>query len=231
MAGWFLATRLSGFPSSFDRIADLDDHAKSLDREIQEREEQIDELEDQAKISNRARRALQVEVARLEVEVAEFEKLVALGNAERTQLDIELKSSDNENSSLRAELDTVVSKLSRGVDQDYHCFRIEEAGLSDKTELARRVHKRLDEMGLLDREAGIVLTFGVGETTGVGIPLAETFNEEVLAHDSLRSVFGGAVLRPFWNGEPRTNKPPGSVEVNLYLWQTEDRLEVDGLRC
>jgi hypothetical protein len=152
---------------------------------------------------------------------------------ERAIKAIELAKLGETNDALQEQLQDAELRASRGVEQNFYCFRIEDAGRPDKKDLAQQVYERLEGMDLEDREAGIVLTFGVGFTTDIGIPLAESFNEDVLSHDLLTPVLGGAVLRAFWNGVPDTSrgKPEGSVEVDLYLWQEEDQSQASGTRC
>ena len=197
-----------------NRIAELEEQAESLDSEIEKLLDQIAELEDQT-------------------EIADLEEQANSLQAEQTIIEIELARLGNTNDGLQEQLQDAELRASRGVEQNFYCFRIEDAGRLDKKDLAQQVQERLEGMDLQDREAGIVLTFGVGVTTNIGIPLAESFNEDVLSHDLLTPVLGGAVLRHFWNGKPDApnGKPDRSVEVNLYLWQEGDHLKTGSSRC
>jgi hypothetical protein len=211
-----------------NRIAELEEQAESLDSEIEKLLDHIAELEDQTEIAD-----LREQTDSLQTEIADLEKQANSLQVERTIKAIELARLGETNDALQEQLHDAELRASRGVEQNFYCFRIEDAGRPDKKDLAQQVYERLEGMDLEDREAGIVLTFGVGFTTDIGIPLAESFNEDVLSHDLLTPVLGGAVLRAFWNGVPDTSrgKPEGSVEVDLYLWQEEDQSQASGTRC
>jgi len=211
-----------------NRIAELEEQAESLDSEIEKLLDQIVELEEQAEITD-----LREQINSLQTEIVDLEEQVNSIQAERTVIEIELARLGNTNDALQEQLQDAELRASRGVEQNFYCFRIEDAGRLDKKDLAQQVQESLEGMDLQDREAGIVLTFGVGDTTNIGIPLAESFNEDVLSHDLLTPVLGGAVLRHFWNGKPDVpnGKPDRSVEVNLYLWQEGDQLKTGSSRC
>ena len=210
-----------------EQVAELEDQVESLDSEKEGLLEQIAELEDQTAIEN-----LRSSNASLQAEIVDLEKQADALQADRTSIEVEIEGLENANESLREQIEDAVLRASRGVEQDFYCFRIQDAGRSNREDLARQVSERLEGMGLDDREAGIVLTFGVGVTTRIGIPLAKSFNDDVLSHDLLKPVLGGAVLRHFWNGVPDDRgKPDGSVEVNLYLWQEEGQPQASQGRC
>jgi hypothetical protein len=210
------------------QIAHLEEQAQSLDSDNENFLNRIAELEDQTEIAD-----LREQTNSLQTEIADLEEQANSLQAKRAIIEVELARLGKTNDTLQEQLQDAELRASRGVEQNFYCFRVEDAGRSDKKDLAQQVYERLEGMGLEDREAGIVLTFGVGITTDIGIPLADSFNEDVLSHDLLTPVLGGAVLRAFWNGPPDTSrgKPEGSVVVELYLWQEEDQPQASGTRC
>lgn len=114
--------------------------------------------------------------------------------------------------------------MPRGVDREYICLRVQtdprrlgspgapgdDAYLALLTEELRFL---LAGTGMADREAGVVLSFGVSTTPGPGRATAEAYNELILKR--LPEVFGASAVRGFWDGTPGQN-PVGSVMLNVY---------------
>jgi hypothetical protein len=113
---------------------------------------------------------------------------------------------------------TTTTALPPGVDSENACFRIDvdPQALERDDYLAAvtdQLRQRLDEAGLENRQAGIVLAFGVAQDPREGKAIAEALNGVIL--DRLPGNFGGAARRAFWDGQPGQN-PRGSVMVNVY---------------
>jgi len=108
---------------------------------------------------------------------------------------------------------TTTTTIPLGVEKGYLCFRINktfEMGTNfngewvptNSEELAEDLRAQLDEAGIQDRYAGIVLTFGVSPASTQGIRNAELFSQFVLP--ALAPMFDAAATREFWDGRSRT---------------------------
>ena len=73
---------------------------------------------------------------------------------------------------------------------------------TNSEELAEDLRAQLDEAGVQDRYAGIVLTFGVSPSSTQGIRNAGLFSQFVLP--ALAPMFDAAATREFWDGPSRT---------------------------
>ncbi len=125
---------------------------------------------------------------------------------------------------------TTTTTIPPGVDSEFVCFLVntnpsvlegpdgpeKDAHLAD---LQAQTEARLAENGLLDRKAGIVLTFGVAPTAGPGKTTADAYNKAVLPR--IPAVFtapdgGPTANRAFWDGAGGPGKQTGTVAVNVY---------------
>jgi len=119
------------------------------------------------------------------------------------------------------ELNEILSAAPAGVEKGFHCFRIKRVDERDVDAATTSVNAELARLEILDRMAGIAISFGVSKnSSGPGSSHAEWFNEFILGP---HPAFGQAALRGFWSGfgsgdgTPTSVKPDGSVEVNVYL--------------
>lgn len=120
---------------------------------------------------------------------------------------------------------TTTTTTPPGVDKEFVCIRVNtdpgllngpggEAKDGYLSLLAADLRNKLEERQLLDREAGVVLSFGSSPegNPDLGKTIAQNYNELVLSR--IPQVFGGAATRPFWGGGVEAT---GSIELNLYL--------------
>ena len=113
-----------------------------------------------------------------------------------------------------------------GVEKGFYCFRIEDVDGRDSEDLANDLYWKLFGQGILNRTVGIALSFGVSGSVGTGQANAEWFNTTLLRP---LSAFDNAAMRHFWNGAPRgSDKPDGSVEVNVYLMTKPGKAQLTG---
>jgi hypothetical protein len=125
---------------------------------------------------------------------------------------------------------TTTTTTPPGVDQEYICIRVQtdqgQLGSASAPgpaayldSLAEQVRAQLRAKAADGRQAGVVLSFGVGATPGPGRAAAEAFNAHVLSR--VPEVFEGAALRGFWDGTPGAFSS-GSVMLNVYPFTDAD---------
>ena len=129
-------------------------------------------------------------------------------------------------SELADALEEIPFEAPPGVEKGFYCFRIEDVDGRDSEDLANDLYWKLFGQGILNRTVGIALSFGVSGSVGTGQANAEWFNTTLLRP---LSAFDNAAMRHFWNGAPRgSDKPDGSVEVNVYLMTKPGKAQLTG---
>jgi hypothetical protein len=129
-------------------------------------------------------------------------------------------------SELADALEEIPFEAPPGVEKGFYCFRIEDVDGRDSEDLANDLYWKLVGQGILNRTVGIALSFGVSGSVGTGQANAEWFNTTLLRP---LSAFDNAAMRHFWNGAPRgSDKPDGSVEVNVYLMTKPGKAQPTG---
>jgi ABC-type transporter Mla subunit MlaD len=129
-------------------------------------------------------------------------------------------------SELADALEEIPFEAPPGVEKGFYCFRIEDVDGRDSEDLANDLYWKLVGQGILNRTVGIALSFGVSGSVGTGQANAEWFNTTLLRP---LSAFNNAAMRHFWNGAPRgSDKPDGSVEVNVYLMTKPGKAQLTG---
>ena len=129
-------------------------------------------------------------------------------------------------SELADALEEIPFEAPPGVEKGFYCFRIEDVDGRDSEDLANDLYWKLVGQGILNRTVGIALSFGVSGSVGTGQANAEWFNTTLLRP---LSAFDNAAMRHFWNGAPRgSDKPDGSVEVNVYLMTKPGKAQLTG---
>jgi hypothetical protein len=129
-------------------------------------------------------------------------------------------------SELADALEEIPFEAPPGVEKGFYCFRIEDVDGRDSEDLANDLYWELVGQGILNRTVGIALSFGVSGSVGTGQANAEWFNTTLLRP---LSAFDNAAMRHFWNGAPRgSDKPDGSVEVNVYLMTKPGKAQLTG---
>ncbi|MFZ6005770.1 MAG: hypothetical protein ACOYXM_17740 [Actinomycetota bacterium] len=137
---------------------------------------------------------------------------------------------------------TTTTSTPRGVEKGYICIRVQtdprQLGTATApgpevylARLADELRGSLKAAGVDTREAGVVLSFGVGTTSG-GRATADAYNALVLAR--VPEVFGGAATRGFWDGNPGAFQL-GSVMLNIYPFADSTHppqpVESSGAKC
>ena len=131
---------------------------------------------------------------------------------------------------------TTTAAVPLGVEQGFHCFRInlvlDENDQASRDASVTLLETELQLAGIDNRNAGIVITFGVSENYGIGGAIARRYNKTVLPQIPM---FNTAATRGFGDG-PATDtgewltssgtvvsgKTDGGVLLNVYLLATAD---------
>ena len=168
------------------------------------------------------------EAPRDELEALEKDKRVLEGVIGDLRGDLEVAEGviGGLSSELADALEEIPFEAPPGVEKGFYCFRIEDVDGRDSEDLANDLYWELVGQGILNRTVGIALSFGVSGSVGTGQANAEWFNTTLLRP---LSAFDNAAMRHFWNGAPRgSDKPDGSVEVNVYLMTKPGKAQLTG---
>ena len=138
---------------------------------------------------------------------------------------------------LRIPAPTTTTTRPLGVEQGYHCFRINQTlNVNDPDSVVGEFTRQLDQAGIAHRDAGIVLVFGVSPESANGRIYAQRFVDNVIAEIPM---FDTSAFRSFWDGIPRGNeswltssgwaegKVDGGFRVDIYLLATSEETPRD----